>query len=192
MKVLTILGARPQFVKAAPVSEQFRMAGFKEVIVNTGQHYDFNLSELFFQELNIPKSKYDLKIGSGSHGFQTGEMLKRLEPIFDKEKPDLALVYGDTNSTLAGALVASKKNIHIAHIEAGLRSYNRIMPEEINRIITDNISTLLFCPSNVSKSNLKKEGIVKNVFVVGDVMYDIFKKFEYEIDKKIIMVIIVC
>ena len=184
MKVITVVGARPQFVKASTVSNELKKAGIKEVIVNTGQHYDFNLSELFFQQLNIPKSKYNLKVGSGNHGLQTGEMLKKLEPVFEKERPDLVLVYGDTNSTLAGALVASKMNIPVAHIEAGLRSFNRNMPEEINRVLTDHISTILFCPSSISKLNLKNEGIEKNVFVVGDVMYDIFKKFEHKIDCK--------
>ena len=184
MKVITVVGARPQFVKASTVSNKLKKAGIKEVIVNTGQHYDFNLSELFFQQLNIPKSKYNLKVGSGNHGIQTGEMLKKLEPVFEKESPDFVLVYGDTNSTLAGALVASKMNIPVAHIEAGLRSFNRNMPEEVNRVLTDHISTILFCPSSISKLNLKNEGIEKNVFVVGDVMYDIFKKFEHKIDSK--------
>ena len=182
MKILTVIGARPQFIKAAPVSEELKNANIKEVIVNTGQHYDFNLSELFFKQLNIPKSRYNLKVGSGSHGFQTGEMMKKLDSIFEVENPELILVYGDTNSTLAGALVAAKKNIPIAHIESGLRSFNRNMPEEINRILTDNVSSLLFCPSKISESNLKKEGIEKNVFVVGDVMYDIFKKFESNVE----------
>lgn len=180
MKILTVIGARPQFIKASPVSHALIGAGVDEVIINTGQHYDFNMSELFFKELEIPAAKYNLEVGSGTHGEQTGEMLKRLEPVIEKENPDWVLVYGDTNSTLAGALVASKLHIPIGHVEAGLRSYNRKMPEEINRLLTDHISSLLFCPSDVSKVNLKKEGITNGIHVVGDVMYDIFKKFEHK------------
>jgi UDP-GlcNAc3NAcA epimerase len=179
MKVLTVIGARPQFIKASPVSNALNDAGIEELIVNTGQHYDFNMSEIFFKELALPLAKYNLNVGSGSHGEQTGMMLKHLDPILKNENPDWLLVYGDTNSTLAGALSASKLNIPIIHIEAGLRSYNRNMPEEINRVLTDHISTQLFCPSKVSSENLKNEGITNGVHVVGDVMYDIFREFEH-------------
>lgn len=180
MKILTVIGARPQFIKASSVSHALTGAGIQEVIINTGQHYDVNMSELFFRELEIPEAKYNLGIGSGTHGEQTGKMLKKLEPVIEKENPDWVLVYGDTNSTLAGALASSKMHIPIGHIEAGLRSYNRKMPEEINRVLTDHISSLLFCPSNVSKENLTKEGITNSVHVVGDVMYDIYRKFEHK------------
>ena len=179
LKILTVVGARPQFIKASPVSHALIEAGIEEVIVNTGQHYDFNMAELFFRELEIPEAKYNLEVGSGGHGEQTGEMLKKLEPVIEKEHPDWVLVYGDTNSTLAGALAASKLQIPIGHIEAGLRSYNRKMPEEMNRVVTDHISTLLFCPSVVSKENLKREGITNGIHVLGDVMFDIFRKFEH-------------
>ena len=180
MKILTVIGARPQFIKASSVSHALTGAGIQEVIINTGQHYDVNMSELFFRELEIPEAKYNLEVGSGTHGEQTGKMLKKLEPVIEKENPDWILVYGDTNSTLAGALVSSKMHIPIGHIEAGLRSYNRKMSEEINRVLTDHISSLLFCPSNVSKENLTKEGITNGIHVVGDVMYDIYRKFEHK------------
>jgi UDP-GlcNAc3NAcA epimerase len=178
MKIVTVIGARPQFIKASPVSNALINAGIEEVIVNTGQHYDFNMSELFFRDLELPEAKYNLLVGSGKHGEQTGEMLKKLEPVLEKESPDWVLVYGDTNSTLAGALAASKLHIRVGHIEAGLRSYNRSMPEEINRVLTDHVSAKLFCPSVISKANLEKEGITEGVHVVGDVMYDIFRKFQ--------------
>lgn len=179
MKILTVIGARPQFIKASPISHELINTGVKEVIINTGQHYDINMSEIFFKELDIPKAKYNLEVGSGAHGEQTGEMLKKLEPVIEKENPNYVLVYGDTNSTLAGSLAASKLHVPIAHVEAGLRSYNKQMPEEINRVLTDHVSSLLFCPSDVSSNNLMKEGITKGVYEVGDVMFDIFKKFEH-------------
>ena len=177
MKILTIIGARPQFIKAAPVSAMFSGNDIEEIILNTGQHYDFNMSDIFFKELKIPSAKYNLNVGSGSHGVQTGNMLIKLDGVFQTEKPDIVLVYGDTNSTLAGALAASKFNIPIIHVESGCRSYNRSMPEELNRVITDNLSTYLFCSSEISKKNLHNEGIVNGIHVVGDVMFDIFKKY---------------
>ncbi|WP_284643845.1 non-hydrolyzing UDP-N-acetylglucosamine 2-epimerase [Paenibacillus silviterrae] len=170
-KIITIVGARPQFIKVAAVSRVLRDS-FKEIIVDTGQHYDYKMAGIFFDELGIPKPDYSLNIGSGSHGQQTGNMMSRIEEVLIKENPDAVLVYGDTNSTLAGALVASKLHIPIFHVEAGLRSYNRKMPEEINRLLTDHISSLLFAPTNTAVENLAKEGIIDNVFQVGDVMYD--------------------
>jgi UDP-GlcNAc3NAcA epimerase len=171
MKIITIVGARPQFIKAAAVSRIIRKDN-TEILVHTGQHYDHNMSDIFFDELQIPHPDYNLGVGSGSHGKQTAEMLVKIEEIIFNEHPDALLVYGDTNSTLAGALAASKQLIPVAHIEAGLRSYNMAMPEEQNRVLTDHISNWLFCPTETSVVNLKNEGITKNVFNVGDVMYD--------------------
>lgn len=171
MKVLTVLGARPQFIKAAPVSRVLRTE-VTEIIVHTGQHYDANMSDIFFEELNIPKPDYLLGIGSGNHGKQTAEMMIKIEEICLSEKPDYLLVYGDTNSTLAGAMVAAKLHIPIVHIEAGLRSFNKKMPEEVNRILTDHVSALLFCPTNTAVENLSNENIHEGVYNVGDVMYD--------------------
>lgn len=171
MKVLTILGARPQFIKAAAVSRVIREE-ITELIVHTGQHYDANMSDIFFEELNIPKPDYHLGIGSGNHGKQTGEMLAKIEDIILTETPDFVLVYGDTNSTLAGALAAAKLHVPIVHIEAGLRSFNKKMPEEVNRILTDHVSTLLLCPTDTAIQNLTNENISEGVHNVGDVMYD--------------------
>jgi UDP-GlcNAc3NAcA epimerase len=171
MKVLTVLGARPQFIKAAPVSRALRES-HTEIIVHTGQHYDANMSDIFFEELHIPKPDYHLGVGSGNHGKQTGQMLADIEAIILDEKPNYLLVYGDTNSTLAGSLAAAKLHIPVIHIEAGLRSFNKKMPEEINRIMTDHVSEFLFCPTDTAVKNLHDENITKNVINVGDVMYD--------------------
>lgn len=171
MKIVTVVGARPQFIKASVVSAA--LSGIcSEVIVHTGQHYDRNMSDVFFEELSIPKPAYNLGVGSGSHGHQTGEMLMKIEDVILEEKPDIMLVYGDTNSTLAGALAASKLHIPVAHVEAGLRSYNMRMPEEQNRVLTDHISKWLFCPTQTAVDNLKKEGITNGVSISGDVMLD--------------------
>ncbi|WBY63652.1 MAG: UDP-2,3-diacetamido-2,3-dideoxy-D-glucuronate 2-epimerase [Thermocaproicibacter melissae] len=171
MKILTVVGARPQFIKASVVSRALSRVA-DEVIVHTGQHYDKNMSDVFFEELNIPKPAYNLGVGSGSHGKQTGEMLMKIEEVIFTEKPDIMLVYGDTNSTLAGALAASKLHLPVAHVEAGLRSYNMRMPEEQNRVLTDHISTWLFCPTQTAVDNLKKENITAGVDKTGDVMLD--------------------
>ncbi|MBP1670277.1 MAG: UDP-N-acetylglucosamine 2-epimerase, partial [Bacteroidetes bacterium] len=157
-KIMTIVGARPQFIKAAVVSRALQNAGIKEIIVHTGQHFDANMSDIFFEEMQIPKPDYNLEINNLHHGAMTGRMLESIEKVLLKESPDLVLVYGDTNSTLAGALAAKKLNIMVAHVEAGLRSFNLAMPEEINRILTDRISDILFCPTAVSVKNLKNEG----------------------------------
>lgn len=172
MKIVTVVGARPQFIKAAPVSQAFLNAGIEEKIIHTGQHYDDDMSSVFFAEMGIPAPAYNLEVGSGTHGRQTGKMMALLDDVIEEERPDGMLIYGDTNSTLAGALVAAKMHLPIAHVEAGLRSFNRRMPEEINRVTADHLSSLLFCPNFVSVENLKAEGINEGVFHVGDVMYD--------------------
>ncbi|RXK07208.1 non-hydrolyzing UDP-N-acetylglucosamine 2-epimerase [Halarcobacter bivalviorum] len=176
MKILTILGARPQFIKAGSVSREIlKYKEIEEIIIHTGQHYDNNMSDIFFDEMKIPKPHYFLGIGGKSHGAMTGQMIEKIEEVALKEKPDWILVYGDTNSTLAGAIVASKLHIKLAHIEAGLRSFNMNMPEEINRIITDRVSNILFCPTKIAIENLKNEGFDNfkcKIINSGDVMQD--------------------
>lgn len=172
-KVLTVVGARPQFIKAAAVSRAFRdFPRMSEVMVHTGQHFDANMSDVFFRELGIPQPRHNLEVHGGGHGEMTGRMLEGIERVLLEEKPDWMLVYGDTNSTIAGALAAAKLHTPVAHVEAGLRSFNRRMPEEVNRVLTDHVSTLLFCPTKAAVDNLAAEGIVEGVHQVGDVMYD--------------------
>ncbi len=207
MKIVTIVGARPQFIKAAVVSrainEKNNEAGngsivIEEIIVHTGQHYDQNMSDVFFEEMHIPTPDYFLNINGLSHGAMTGQMLEQIESVLQKEIPDVVLVYGDTNSTLAGALAASKLHIPVAHVEAGLRSYNRNMPEEINRVLTDHVSTFLFCPTKQAIENLKEEGIINkdgnhiksfpnrfqpDTYLVGDVMLDAAKYYKQSAKK---------
>lgn len=177
LKILSVVGARPQFIKEFPIYIQLKnLKEFEEVLVHTGQHYDYEMSLVFFEELKIPKPDYHLGVGSGNHSWQTGKIMERLEKVLMKEKPSIVLVYGDTNTTLAGALSSAKLNIPVAHIEAGLRSFNKRMPEEINRVLTDHISKFLFCPTKTAIENLKKEGIISSkkkeryVYLVGDVM----------------------
>jgi UDP-GlcNAc3NAcA epimerase len=177
VKVVTILGARPQFIKAWATSAALQAAGCREVLVHTGQHYDESLSGRFFTELDLPRPQHQLGIGSGSHGRQTGQMLEAVERVLEAEAPDWVLVYGDTNSTLAGALAAAKLHRPIAHIEAGLRSFNRRMPEEVNRVVTDHLSELLLCPSQAAVDNLQREGLTHGVHIVGDVMHDALLHF---------------
>jgi UDP-GlcNAc3NAcA epimerase len=176
LKIVTIVGARPQFIKAAAITRLSRET-FKdqiiEIMVHTGQHFDKNMSDIFFEELEIPEPKYNLEISGGQHGAMTGRMLEAIEEVLLVEKPDWVLIYGDTNSTLAGAIAASKLHIPVAHVEAGLRSFNMRMPEELNRIIADRVSNLLLCPTITSVENLKKESLFAGVHLVGDVMYDV-------------------
>lgn len=177
MKVVTVVGARPQFIKAAPVSHALRQVA-TEVLVHTGQHFDANMSDVFFQELAIPTPDYHLGVGGGSHGAMTGAMLARIEEVLLKEQPDWVMVYGDTNSTLAGALAASKLHLPVAHVEAGLRSFNRRMPEEINRVLTDHAAQLLLAPTETAVRHLASEGLRQGVHLVGDVMLDATLHFE--------------
>jgi UDP-GlcNAc3NAcA epimerase len=172
-KIVTIVGARPQFIKAAAVSRAIRETdGLDEVMVHTGQHFDADMSDVFFEELSINEPKHRLNINGGGHGEMTGRMLAAIEPVLIAEKPDWVVVYGDTNSTLSGALAAAKLHVPIAHVEAGLRSFNRRMPEEVNRVVTDHLSALQLCPTTAAVKNLEKEGIREGVHRIGDVMYD--------------------
>ena len=181
MRVLTVLGARPQFIKAAAVSRELRRE-HAEIVVHTGQHYDYEMSGIFFDGLGLREPDVNLGVGSGSHGAQTAAMLSGLEGVLLAQNPECVLVYGDTNSTLAAALAASKLSIPICHVEAGLRSFNRRMPEEINRLVTDHLSALLLCPSDTAIANLKAEGIHRNVHLVGDVMLDVLDWARERID----------
>jgi UDP-GlcNAc3NAcA epimerase len=176
MRILTVVGARPQFIKAAAVSRVIRQE-HQEILVHTGQHYDFGMSQVFFDELDLPAADYNLRVGSASHGVQTAQMIQKIEAVLQQEKPDLVMVYGDTNSTLAAAIAAVKIHIPIAHVEAGLRSFNRQMPEEVNRRLTDHSSTLLFTPTDLATQNLAQEGIIQDVHQVGDVMYDVLLNY---------------
>jgi len=172
MKIVTVLGARPQFIKAAALSRELRKR-HQEILVHTGQHYDYGMSGVFFDSLEIPAPDVNLGVGSGAHGAQTAAMLSGIEEVLLREKPDWLLIYGDTNSTLAGAVAASKLNVPVAHVEAGLRSFNRRMPEEVNRVVADHLSSLLLCPSQTAVNHLASEGIRDHVHLVGDVMLDV-------------------
>lgn len=172
MKVVSVVGARPQFIKAAAVSETLRRSAC-EVLVHTGQHYDYEMSELFFEELGLPQPDHHLEVGSGSHAHQTARIMELIEPVLEQEAPDWVLVFGDTNSTLAGALAAAKMNKRVAHVEAGLRSFDRSMPEEVNRVVTDHVSSLCFAPSAAAVHNLATEGLADLTVEVGDVMVDL-------------------
>jgi UDP-N-acetylglucosamine 2-epimerase len=185
VKVLTVVGARPQIIKAAAVSGPLRRA-VREVLVHTGQHYDARMSDQFFRELDVPAPDHHLGIGSGPHGAQTGRMLEALEAVIVSESPDRVLVYGDTNSTLAGALAAAKLGVPIVHVEAGLRSFNRSMPEEINRVLTDHVAALLCCPGENAARNLAREGIASGVHVTGDVMRDLLERIRPSLDERIL------
>jgi UDP-GlcNAc3NAcA epimerase len=192
MKIVTVVGARPQFIKAGPISKAIARHNssthaddgkIEEILVHTGQHYDPDMSAVFFETLLLTVPKYNLGVGSGSHGSQLAKMIERMETVLQTEIPDVVLVYGDTNSTLAAALVADRLQIPIAHVEAGLRSFNRLMPEETNRVLTDHMSSLLFAPTSTAAKNLAKEGIAEGVFLVGDVMYEAAMENSYSAEK---------
>jgi UDP-GlcNAc3NAcA epimerase len=177
VRVLTAIGARPQFIKAAPLSAALQAAGVSEVIVHSGQHYDHGMSQIFFDELGLPAPQLNLAVGSGPHGRQTGQMLERFEAAILHYAPDLVLVHGDTNSTLAAALAAAKLGVRLAHNEAGLRSFDRAMPEEHNRVLTDHCADLLFCPNEPAREQLAREGVTQGAYVVGDLTYDAALQF---------------
>jgi len=177
MKLLTVVGARPQLIKAAPVTRALREAGHEEILVHTGQHYDYEMSQVFFDELALPRPDVELGVGSGKPGWQVAQTLIELEPVITSTRPAWVIVYGDTNSTLAGALAANKTRVPLAHVEAGLRSFNRDMPEEHNRVLTDHVADLLFCPTGTAVANLEREGIKRGVHLVGDTMLDALLQF---------------
>jgi len=181
MRVVSVVGARPQFIKAASVCRALRES-HDEILVHSGQHYDYGMSDVFFEQLGIPAPDYNLAVGSGGHGRQTGEMLGMLEELLLEHEPDMVLVYGDTNTTLAAGLAAAKLDIPVAHVEAGLRSFNRAMPEEINRVLVDHLSSLLLCPTTVAVENLRAEGVTEGVHLVGDVMLDTARYFAESVD----------
>jgi len=185
MKVVSLIGARPQFIKEAVLNKEFKKRGIEEIIVNSGQHYDYNMADIFFETLGIGSPDYNLEVGSGLHGEMTAKIMTEFEKLMLDIKPDVILVYGDTNTTLAGALVGAKLKIDVAHVEAGIRMLPKDMPEEINRVLTDRVSTYLFCPTKGSVENLKKEGITEGVYFTGDVTYDLYlqmkDKFDYSL-----------
>ena len=178
MRLISLIGARPQIVKEAIICKELQKGGGEEILVNSGQHYDRNMSDIFFETLDVKTPDYNLGVGSGLHGEMTGKIMMEFENVVLKKKPDAILVYGDTNTTLAGALVGAKLKIPVAHIEAGIRQEPKDMPEEINRVVTDHVSNFLFCPSEIAVRNLEREGITKGVYFVGDVMYDLYKMME--------------
>ena len=182
MRVVSLIGARPQYIKEAVLNKAFKKAGIEEIIVNSGQHYDYNMADIFFEKLGIKAPDYNLKVGSGLHGEMTAKIMIEFEKLMIDIKPDVVLVYGDTNTTLAGAIVATKLKIKLAHVEAGIRMFPKDMPEEINRTLTDRVSNLLFCPSELAVENLKKEGITQGVSFTGDVMYDLYLQSKEHFD----------
>ena len=182
MKVVSLIGARPQYIKEAVLNKAFKEASVEEIIVNSGQHYDYNMADVFFEKLNIKAPDYNLKVGSGLHGEMTAKIMIEFEKLVMDIKPDVVLVYGDTNTTLAGAIVTTKLKIPLAHVEAGVRMLPKDMPEEINRTLTDRVSNFLFCPSKLSVENLKSEGITKGVYLTGDVTYDLFLQSKEHFD----------
>jgi UDP-N-acetylglucosamine 2-epimerase len=182
LKFLSIVGARPNFVKMFPLTETIEKSRHEHILVHTGQHYDVNMSDVFFKEMGVKAADFNLGVGSGLHGYQTGEMLKEIEKVLIKQEPDVVIVPGDTNSTISGALAATKLHIKVAHLEAGLRSFNKFMPEEINRILTDHCSDFLFCPTHIAVRNLKNEGITENVHKIGDTMYEIALRVEEKVN----------
>ena len=186
VKLISLIGARPQIIKEAILNQELEKEGIEEILVHSGQHYDFNMSDVFFKVLNIKKVSYNLGIGSGTHAEMTGKTMIEFEKVVLKERPDIILVYGDTNTTLAGALVGSKLKIPVAHVEAGIRQEPKDMPEEINRVLTDHVSKYLFCPSKLATNNLKKENITEGVYFTGDIMYDLFLKMKPYFDESII------